>query len=166
MGRFSPLHLGHTAVIDTMLDKYGEDNSLLLIGSVNNNQTLRHFFSFSERRSMIKMVYPNIRVAGVPDFADDGDWFMEIADLIHLIGNHSFECEFFAGCDEDVAAMRAYTSNITVVNRFDGTTPLISATQVRDALMYKREVKDLLHHNCLDYVVNLFDKKWEEYTRR
>ncbi len=43
-GRFNPVHAGHEAVINTMIEQFGIENIIVIIGSSNTAQSLRHFF--------------------------------------------------------------------------------------------------------------------------
>lgn len=167
IGRFSPIHLGHIAIIDQMLDdaKIFSD-TLILIGSANTPQSLRHFFSYKERKDMIRLIYPNIDIAPLPDFPNKNDeWFDCILDLIILKGDYT-DVQFYAGCKEDVIILEQYTKNIVYVNRFDGTTPVVSATQVRDALIHNRDLDGLMHSNVIHTVKHVFDKRWKEFQNK
>lgn len=57
IGRFQPLHSGHTQVIDNALQL--ADKVLLLVGSTNRSRSTRNPFSFKERRNMIADTYPS-----------------------------------------------------------------------------------------------------------
>ncbi len=56
IGRFSPFHKGHEAVISQAFDH--ADHVLVLIGSANRPQTLRNPFSYQCRVDMIDSVFP------------------------------------------------------------------------------------------------------------
>lgn len=58
IGRFSPLHRGHMAVIDVALRK--AKKVVLLVGSSFRSRTERHPFSFEEREAMIRAAYAGI----------------------------------------------------------------------------------------------------------
>jgi bifunctional NMN adenylyltransferase/nudix hydrolase len=59
IGRFQPLHLGHTHVIDEALKKY--DGLVILIGSANQARDIKNPFVYEERKSMIEayLAYAN-----------------------------------------------------------------------------------------------------------
>ena len=169
LGRFSPMHLGHEYVIETMLIDADHDwtNCMIIIGSANTQQSLRHFFSYGERRSFILEHYPEARIAALPDFPNNNDdWFQAISDLITLKGHNVEDAWFYAGCQEDVLILREYTNNFVYCNRFDGTTPIISATQVRDALIHNRSLRSLMNQNVGDRVKTIFNKRWKEFQNK
>lgn len=166
IGRFSPIHLGHVAVIDEMINKYGYSRSLVMIGSANTQQSLRHFFTYAERKAFIKEVYPQIRVVGLADYKNDDDWYDAIIDLVKLAGAYSFEVEYFSGCKEDCTILSQYTTNITILNRWDGTTPIISATGVRDGLIHNRALDGQLHPSTIQPIRDCFALKWAEFEKR
>lgn len=51
--RANPPHVGHIANINSAIDKYGEDNVVVLIGSAQAEGTLKNPFSYEFRRSAI-----------------------------------------------------------------------------------------------------------------
>ena len=54
-----------------------------------------------------------------------------------------------------------------MINRFDGeSSPVISATQVRDALISGRSLEGLVHPKIMDDVQRLFKIKWEQFRKR
>lgn len=164
VGRFNPIHAGHERVIDHMLDSCGPANSTVVIGSSNAPTSMRHFFSYSERRGLIKQLYPDIRVIGLPDFENDDDWLLAMDDLVSGVdGQH--EPLFFGGSEEDVRFFTAAGRAVKILNRFDGTTPKVSASEVRDSLLHKRPLDGLLNPAISEFVVGLFWERWEEFKK-
>ena len=83
LGRFSPLHFGHCAVIDTALQKAKE--VIIVIGSSFAARSLRNPFTFEERKRIIKSVYPqdNVKVVGVSDYPySDNKWVSTVQSLV------------------------------------------------------------------------------------
>jgi bifunctional NMN adenylyltransferase/nudix hydrolase len=72
MGRFSPFHLGHKAVIDKALAL--SEHVLVLVGSANSSRTIRNPFTFEERCRMISNNYP---------FTTDGLWIRPLHDFLY-----------------------------------------------------------------------------------
>lgn len=58
IGRFSPFHAGHKAVVDVALKK--AKKVILLVGSSFRSRTERHPFTFDERKLMIRAAYPAV----------------------------------------------------------------------------------------------------------
>lgn len=56
IGRFQPLHIGHTHIINKMLDEC--DTAIIAIGSAQESGTKRNPFSYAYRHGLITDVYP------------------------------------------------------------------------------------------------------------
>jgi nicotinic acid mononucleotide adenylyltransferase len=165
VGRLCPIHLGHERVIQAMLDQCGVEKSLVLIGSSNTPMSLRHFFSYKDRSAFLAQLFPNVRVMGLPDFpGDDDQWTLALDHMLAGAGMEPTKVTFFGGCDED---LRFFADNrLTVeVNRFDGSSPKISATEVRDALIHERPLEGLLNPAIIKPVEELFRERWERFKR-
>lgn len=83
VGRFSPLHLGHEAVIKTALENANE--VIVVVGSSFTARTERNPFTFDERRAMIKAAFPqsNVKVVPVCDYPNDDDkWVTAVRSLV------------------------------------------------------------------------------------
>lgn len=159
------MHLGHQAVIDQMVEDHGDD-CIILIGSVNESQSMRHFFSYAERKSLIREQYSSIRILGLPDFEDNDDWFSYIQDTLLLVWGDNPSVEYYSGCKEDSQVLSAYTENIVILNRFDGTHPKVSATEVRDALIYNRPLTGLVHEDLTWSLNKMFTEKWQAFKKK
>jgi len=158
--------LGHEAVIRRMLEECeGEKNCIVVIGSSNAPVSMRHFFSYSERRDFLLRRFPNIRVVGLPDYNNDVEWMLALDDILRAASFHPITTTFFGGCDEDVRYFVEAGRQVQILNRFDGSTPRISATEVRDALIHERSLKGLMHPDITDEVQSLFRQKWEKFVR-
>ena len=163
LGRFNPLHCAHEQVIGSMVEEYGEKNSLIIIGSANAPFSLRHFFSYEERRAFIKTLFPNIKVISLPDFGNDREWLLALDDIISL--GSATQTVFFGGCEEDVSTLIDGGKTCHIFNRFDGTTPKISATEIRDALIYGRPLEGLVNPRIAADIQKLFSQKWERFKK-
>lgn len=140
--RFSPIHWGHEAVANAMIQKC-KDNCAFILWSVNAPQSLKHFFSAEEREKFIKILYPNISIIRQNDvrnqWSDSENDQLRLQQLDHNI-EQQFPWQydnttFYGGCYEDVEFFEKDNRNIIYMDRFDGTTPLISATQIRQLLI-------------------------------
>ncbi len=165
VGRFNPIHRGHTAIISHMIETFGVENCLFIIGSSNAPLSLRHFFSYDERRTFIKKIFPEIRLAGLPDFPEDRDWLAALDDIIKLGGIDPQNTTYFGGCDEDIRFFKDDGRGCAIINRFDGSTAKISATEIRDALIHDRPIKEWVHEGVHDDVVKGFKEKWERFKQ-
>ncbi len=165
VGRFNPIHLGHASVIEKMLEQHGVENSLVIIGSSNTPQSLRHFFSYEERKSFIKKLFPNIKLVGLPDYANDSAWFSALEDILTLGGMELSKTMFFGGSKEDIRFFEDAGYETEIINRFEGTHARISATEVRDALMLNKSLDGLVHDHIQADLKKMFGEKWEMFKK-
>lgn len=163
IGRFNPLHLGHARVIDAMIQKYGVENCLLIVGSSNADFSLRHFFSYHERKGFIKKAYPDLRIVGLPDYHHDGEWLAALDDILHAAGIDPKQVTFFGGCQEDIRFFFDDNRVCEILNRFDGLKT--SATEVRDALILGKPLEGLVHPPLIPDIQSLFKEKWEKFKK-
>lgn len=161
IGRFAPMHLAHGQLIEEMISTYG-DNCLVLIGSCNRPMSFRNIFTYEDRRNIIKTIFPTVKVVGLPDFEDDKNWFCQLDDTLSFAGVNPKDVTFFGGCKEDVVFFQN-ARNIKIINRFDGSTPKISATEVRDALIEKRPLEHLLYKSTIPMIQEIFAMRWSSF---
>ncbi len=165
VGRFCPVHTGHEAVINNMLGECGADNCLLVLGSANAPMSLRNLFSYEERRSFLKIIYPQIKVIGIPDYSTDAEWMLALDDIISIGGISKDKTVFFGGCEEDIHFFFEFERKCQLINRFDGSTPKISATEVRDALIQERSLDQLINPVLASEVKRTFAIKWDRFRK-
>lgn len=79
LGRFQPLHIGHTSIIDQMLEEC--ESIVIAVGSAQERGTERNPLGFFFRRRLIREVYwgrlHRIKVLPVFDrinYSDDSSW--------------------------------------------------------------------------------------------
>ncbi len=97
VGRFSPFHNGHKAVIDAALEKAKE--VIVVVGSSFAARNTRNPFTFEERKAMIDAVYADefnyagaqgsiktrrVKVVPVSDYPyDDNKWVAAVQNVVH-----------------------------------------------------------------------------------
>lgn len=165
MGRFSPLHIGHEVVIKGMIDTFGVENCLIILGSSNAPISFRHIFSYEDRRRFIKEVFGDIAIVGLPDYSTNEEWLLALDDILALRNVDKGEVVFFGGCEEDVYFFLENRRECKLFNRFDGQTPKISATEVRDALIRERSLDGLLNPKIRESVILSFTIRWEKLKK-
>ena len=165
IGRFNPIHTGHGTVMKEMIKRYGVENCLVIIGSSNAPISLRHFFSYHERKQFIQKLFPDMRLAGLPDYHNDREWLAALDDLIRLTGLEPSEVTFFGGCQEDIRFFFDDGRHCTILNRFDGSSVKTSATEVRDCLIAERSLEGLVEPAILAELQALFKEKWEKFKK-
>jgi bifunctional NMN adenylyltransferase/nudix hydrolase len=81
IGRFQPLHAGHHEVINRA--RKLAKNVLVLVGSAGVARSTRNPFSFNERKTMIKAVFPDVLVRPIHDHTyNDSAWIMEVQQQV------------------------------------------------------------------------------------
>jgi cytidyltransferase-like protein len=165
VGRFCPLHLGHEEVIRTMLNRC--ERSIVIVGSADVPWSLPTFFDHTERIGFIRTIFPDISAIPLPDFpGDDAAWIKAIDDILISFGMPPEETVFFGGSGGDVSVLAEQGRRKThIVDRFDGTTPVISATEVRDALIAGRDQGAMLNPLIRDDVRKLWNDKWPDFMK-
>lgn len=172
VGRLCPIHVGHMETIDKMIEECGEENSLIVLGSVGQKVTFRVLFSYWQRRQWIRSIYgENIRIVGLPDFPNDNEsWFRLLSDLIYASFSHLAEGEFKA-LDDDVDVV-FYGGSVDDTEIFSGkgypvrivdrTSMPVSATVIRDMALRGMDVSPFLHPHIKDDFLRKFAKVMEE----
>jgi len=163
VGRINPLHLGHEAVAGKMLKMFGSDNSLMVIGSSTAPFSLRHFFSYEERENFAKKIFPNLKVVGLPDYPTDKEWLIALDDILFANGFDLERTVFFGGCKEDVSFFIDAGRECHIIDRFDGTTPVISATEIRERLVDDQSIGGMVNSIIEDEVRTLFAEKQKKF---
>jgi len=83
IGRFQPFHNGHKAIVEKALEKSKE--VIIVVGSSFAARDTRNPFTFVERHSMIKSVFPqdNVKVVPVCDYPyDDNKWVAAVQSAV------------------------------------------------------------------------------------
>ena len=163
VGRMNPIHVGHERQIGRMIEEHGAANALIIIGSSNAPTSLRHFFPYRTRRSFIRELYPEIALAGLPDYHSDSDWLLALDDLISLTGRDPAAAIFYGGSDEDVRFFIEAGRLTKIGSRFDGSGIGTSATEVRDCLVQGRSIKHLVNPTVAPMIEAEFKARWEEF---
>ena len=90
IGRFQPLHIGHTHIIDQALKQV--DKLIVVVGSSTGARTIKNPFTYEERKRVIETAYRHdvamgrLVVVGMPDEADDdAGWAEGVEELVRPI---------------------------------------------------------------------------------
>ena len=102
VGRFCPVHIGHEKVIRSMIDNFGIDNCLVIIGSSNHLVSVLHFFSYTERRQFLSKIFPGLKLVGLPDYHDDAVWMTALDDILSVSGMNPKDVVFYGGSRQDI----------------------------------------------------------------
>jgi bifunctional NMN adenylyltransferase/nudix hydrolase len=164
IGRFSPLHKGHEAVIKEALKK--ANYVIVLVGSAFQPRDIRNPWTFEERKQMIKSVFPGGRVIVSPlkDYPyDDNKWlaaarstvyssipFLSDSTEIGLIGHNKDHTSYYLNMFPDWKSIE--------VDNFQS----INATDIRNYIFsnpYEYNWLNTPHISgpVLDILVNIID---------
>lgn len=84
IGRFSPFHNGHASVVEEALSR--AEQVIIVVGSSFTPRNARNPFTFEERKTMIKAVFPQPEVVVVPvaDYPyDENKWIASVQSLVY-----------------------------------------------------------------------------------
>lgn len=160
IGRCNPLHLGHEAVIDRMIAEHG-DRCLFILWSSNVILSAHDPFLYSERESFAKILYPDLCIAPLPDYPTDAERLQKLDEIIQIyFPDISKEhIVFRAGAEEEVSRLVDDGRQIRIVDRFSWETPIVSATQVREALVRGESISGMVNELLLEKINELYASK-------
>ena len=170
VGRLCPIHVGHMETIDKMIEECGEENSLIILGSVGQKVTFRVLFSYWQRRQWITKLYGDeIRIVGLPDFPNDNEsWLNLLEDLVYASfahkGNIQPEYVFYGGSVNDVELFTDKGWSVRIVDR---TAMPVSATVIRDMALRGMDISQFVDSQIKDDFLlkfaNVMEKseKWD-----
>lgn len=163
VGRLCPIHSGHQKTIDQMIKDVGEENCLIVLGSVGQKATFRVLFSYFQRKKWVQEIYKNnVKIVGIPDFpGDNNSWFELLLDLVESVfveGNVVPNIVFYGGSHKDVEIFHNKGYKTEIVDR--SKVP-VSATVIRDMMLRGMNVSDFLDERIHDDVVYKFGKIME-----
>jgi len=164
LGRFSPIHKGHQMLINQMIKSFGEENCLILIGS-STSYNQRTPFNFAARKRMIKILYPKVKIYGIPDTKPAEEmfnyeymqkWLMVIKKLERKLQKKFVFC---GGEAKDIEYLKNIFETKVLINRVT-TGENISATKIRKALIKKnnRLIEKLIDRKVIGLVVSEYLK--------
>ena len=165
VGRLCPMHAGHQTLIESLIEVFPE-NHAVLIGSCNKPISIRHLFSYADRGDFVKAVFPNARIAPLPDFETDASWFRALDDLLSVMGVNPMQAIYIGGSKEDVEFYYDNGRSVHIINRYNGPTTKVSGSEVRDAMIEKRSLYGLLDPKIIPLVQERFATRWSEVRSR
>lgn len=144
VARLQPLHLGHARTIKKMLDECS--HVTLVLGSMQEYKTEKNPFTFLERRKMVHdyiySIHPQFyegeqyQITGVPDINNPQEWADFVLHVVYAQTNFLEVDAYYAGSEYDANWFKGKVPNIEIVNRVCLDQPYVSATLVREMVMY------------------------------
>ncbi len=190
IGRFSPVHLGHQNMIETMINRFTKHKQyLVLIGSCTEAPTLHNPFDYPQRVGFLKTLYPNLNVVGLPDVkGNDMLWRGILTDLIlyasgadimlpaegwadkkvqtvePLPSQKTVIPVFYGGCTEDLKHFISWGFETCIINRYE-TNEKMSSSEVKDCLVHARSLENKVDSRiALDMQAN-FANNWQKILK-
>ena len=161
--RAQPLHIAHEKVIRSMLEKCSY--ATVILGSIQEQGTDRNPFSYTQRKQMIKNVFPDeteakkLRVIGLFDINNPTEWGNFVLDFMHEAFPELPRPDvYFAGSAYDMQWFKNLFDNFELIDRTNYSFPYVSGSMVRDMMTIgDRRWKDFV--NPLNHALV------ENYTR-
>lgn len=150
IGRFQPLHHGHSEMIQKALNDAKPDNSevLILVGSSNKARSIDNPFTYNERRSMLQehledIGATNCHIRPLPDFDyQDEQWEVNLHEVIAKFAKNNIKDRYFIpvfvsgkrGNDSELRESWKSGGETLPVEPVTYKSEDLSATMVRDHL--------------------------------
>lgn len=168
LGRYAPPHSGHERAIRKMLDRHGNQNSLVMIGSSTNFDS-RTPFTFEQRRRLIQRVFPDIQIVGLPDIERTGLYHLEstvplwLAQLKEVERQMNTNFKFYGGSKADMKFFDGAFDYEVIVDR-NGEGEGITATDVRQLLQdgNREAVQAVMNELIIDETIALFQENMKK----
>lgn len=158
--RAQPLHIGHERVLKDMLSKC--DKVSVILGSIQEQGTLRNPFTYTARKKMILDVFKNensrMKVMGLFDINNPTEWANFVLDfMMENKPEWGLPDVYYAGSEYDAQWFRPCCGNIEIIDRTDQSFPYVSGSMVRDMITigdirWKNFINPLIHHYIEEYL--------------
>ena len=130
--RGMPIHKGHMKAIERMC-LYHADMCLVALGSANSPISLYNPFTYAERREMLRVLYPELKVVPIADQVSDDDWFNSLMDIVEAVFPLFKRVNLYCGSPQDVEKFNHEGKVILkLVDRSE--QPHLNATDIRNYL--------------------------------
>lgn len=161
LGRVAPPHSGHEMIMREMLARHGKD-SLVMVGS-SNVFNARTPFTFEQRRSLIRKIFPDIQIIGLPDIDRSRLLHSEstiplwLEQIKAIQDGMNARFKFYGGSEEDLRFFPGTFDSEVLVDRHTAGQN-ISATAVRELLRQRNRaaLKDVMNELIIDEAIELF----------
>lgn len=149
IGRFQPFHNGHFDAIKQMKAE-GVTKIIIGIGSCQESQTARNPLSFEERKTMITLVLPNVKIVAIPDFNNLKLWSE------YIIKNLPKFDVLYSG---NPWTKKAFSNTGVTIKSLEKNI-IISATIIRDKIRNKEKIDHLVPTEVKKYLEEIELSSW------
>ena len=139
-------------------------NSLVVLGSINVPISLNNLFSYYERFSFVQKVFPDIEITGIPDYNNNKKWLEHLDKVLNGYGSSLNNVIFYVGNNKDAEFFIKAGTKIEVVDRYNGNSPKISATEVRKNLFKNKDITKMVNPILCGDIKHCFDLEKEFFT--
>jgi nicotinamide mononucleotide adenylyltransferase len=155
VGRLQPLHNGHVQQIRSMIDEFGSNSSLVVIGSIQEHGTEKNPFPYRLRYRWVSTLFPMVNVLGMPDFVnDDEGWLNYLQDLMRLLwGDGKITPIVHVGSNEDAAIYHGIGLKTKVMPRGND---FYCGTKIRECLTNGDNISGLVPAEIKESVRDAF----------
>ncbi len=146
LGRFAPLHNGHKRLILRLIERFGKEKVLILIGS-SNSISKRTPYTYEDRAEILKASFPDLEVLPLPDGKPNLEYFdgstndLWLNNIDDLAKARKEKFVFYGGSEDDLKILSEKFETEVIIDRL-GEGEGLSATIVRD-LIVKNNVEEL-----------------------
>lgn len=157
--RACPLHLWHQEVLKQMI-KYHKWNCMLILWWKWHEFDHRHIFDYEDRKWIVKKLFEELDINGIEDTCSNQIRLANLDKIIKQKYNWDLsKVTYRWGCQEDVNYFIDNNRTVQTLNRFDGSTPVISATQVRERLHKWEDLDWYIDPKIQKHIRELYDHK-------
>jgi len=136
--RAQPFHKGHKSLLDKMFKEC--KNMTIILGSTQEEKTIKNPFTLNERKEMLKNVYgknprfKKVCIFGLDDIPNDDEWYDYVLENIKKNCPNFGEVEaYYCGDDDDGHWFDDGKIKIVKIERKEQKgKKLISATKIRE----------------------------------
>ena len=167
LGRFQPLHLGHTSLIEAAekwrLENSAESQLVLCIGSSNKPESMTNPWNYNEREEMIRtwlkneQGFGNVKIVSIPDIDNPPMWVSH-AEKYHGKNGSFFTSDSFSAELYSKAGWNVVKFPLEKRDQYEGwrvrATALMLST-INDDEAIKTVLSLSLPESTIDYLIKI-----------
>lgn len=168
LGRFAPYTKGHKNLTKAIIQRHWVENSLIMIWS-SNVFNLRTPFTFEQRKKIIELIIPGIKIIPLPDtnpnaLYHDTSWEKInkwILSIKKIQNQFNTRFKFYWWSEQDLKYLKTWFETEELINRGGDW---ISATQVREYLKTweHEKLKWVLDDRIIPIACHYFNENMEQ----
>lgn len=163
--RAQPFHIGHSRVIDKMLELC--ESVTIVLGSIQEQGTARNPLNYTTRKKMIQNVYKKhpryerLRIVGIFDINNPVEWANYVLEFLQEnLTDRAAPDVYFAGSDYDGHWFKSAGMKVEYVDRTNPDFPFVTGTMIRDMIKFgDKRWKNFVHAENQELVENAFSRQ-------